>query len=67
MDDDGETTYETPMFLCFNLKMHLYLRQGIHNTLIAVDQYLWLMGNKMIPDSIANILEIPHSCTMPWA
>ena len=20
MDDDGETTYETPMFLCFNLK-----------------------------------------------
>ena len=25
MDDDGETTYETPMFLCFNIKIHLYL------------------------------------------
>ena len=25
MDDEDETTYETPMFLCFDIKMDLYL------------------------------------------
>ena len=25
MDDDGETTYEMPMFLYFNIKINLYL------------------------------------------
>ena len=25
MDDDGETAYETLMFLRFNLKIHIYL------------------------------------------
>ena len=49
MDDDDETTYETAMFLCFNLKLHLYLcllvnETRIHNTLIVVDWYLRLMG-----------------------
>ena len=32
MDDDGETTYETPMLLCFNLKMHLYLCLLVNET-----------------------------------
>ena len=40
MDDDGETTNETPMYLRFNLKMHLYL------CFFVVDQYLRLMGDK---------------------
>ena len=62
MDDDGETTYETPMFLCFNIEIHFYLcywwtRQRIHNTLIAVDRYLRLMGDKTIPDSAEPRLE----------
>ena len=59
MDDDGETTYETPMFLCFNLKIHLYwwMRQRIHNTLIVVDRYLRLMEDKTIPDSAEPRLE----------
>ena len=62
MDDDGETTYEMPMFLCFNLKIHLFCvyswtRQRIHNTLIVVDRYLRLMGDKTIPDSAEPRLE----------
>ena len=32
MDDDGETAYETPMFLCFNLKIHLYLCLLVNET-----------------------------------
>ena len=47
MDDDGETTYETPMFLCFNIKIQFYL----------VDRYLRLMGDKTIPDSAEPRLE----------
>ena len=59
LNDDGETTYETPTFLCFNLKIYLYLwtRQRIHNTLIVVDRYLRLMGDKTIPDSAEPRLE----------
>ena len=62
MDDDGETTSEMPMFLCFNLKIHLFCvysrtRQRIHNTLIVVDRYLRLMGDKTIPDSAEPRLE----------
>ena len=59
MDGDGKTTYETLTFLCFNLKIHLYLwtRQRIHNILIVVDRYLLLMGDKTIPDSAEPRLE----------
>ena len=51
MDDDGETTYETPMFLCIDLKIHLYL------CLIVVDRYLRLMGDNTISDSAEPRLE----------
>ena len=62
MDDDGETTYDEPMFLSLNLKTHFicvnwWMRQRIHNTLIVVDRYLQLMGDKMIPDSAEPRLE----------
>ena len=58
MDGDGETTYETPMFPCFNFKINLWwTRQRIHNTLIVVDRYLRLMGDKTIPDSAEPRLE----------
>ena len=33
------------------------MRQRIHDTLIVVDQYLRLMGDKMIPDSAEPRLE----------
>ena len=62
MDDDDETTYETAMFLCFNLKhtficVYWWTRQRIHNTLIVLDRYLRLMGDKTIPDSAEPRLE----------
>ena len=62
MDDDDETTYETPTFLCLTLKYTFicvcwWTRQRIHNTLIVVDRYLWLMGDKTIPDSAEPRLE----------
>ena len=63
MDDDGETTYGTLMFLCFNLKntficVNWWTRQRIHNTLIVVDRYLRIMGDQTIP--VWNRF-IPHS------
>ena len=66
MDDDDETTYETAMFLCFNLKynficVYWWTRQRIHNTLIVVDRYLrpiMLMGDKTISDSAEPRLEL---------
>ena len=63
MDDDDETTYEKAMFLCFNLVKYTFIcvywwtRQRIHNTLIVVDWYLRLMGDKTIPDSVEPRLE----------
>ena len=33
------------------------MRQRIHNTLIVVDQYMWLLKDKMIPDSAECPLE----------
>ena len=33
------------------------MRQRIHNTLIVVDRYLWLMGDEIIPDSAKPRLE----------
>ena len=32
MDDDGETIYETPMLLRFNLKIHRYLCLLVNET-----------------------------------
>ena len=32
MDNGGETTYETLMILCFNLKIHLYLCLFVNET-----------------------------------
>ena len=68
LDDDGETTYETPTFLRFDLKytficVYWWTRQRIHNTLIVVDRYLRLMGDKTIPDSAEPRLE---SFYPPW-
>ena len=40
-------------FIC----VYWWTRQIIHNTLIVVDQYLRLMGDKMIPDSAEPRLE----------
>ena len=37
--------------------VYWWRRQRIHNTLIAVDRYLRLMGDKMIPDSAEPRLE----------
>ena len=36
MDDSGETTYETPTLLCFDLKLHLYLCLLVNETGIKV-------------------------------
>ena len=62
MDDDDETVYETAMFLCLTLKYNFicvygWTRQRIHHTLIVVDRYLRLMGDKTIPDSVEPRLE----------
>ena len=62
MDDDGEATYKTPMFMCFNIDIHFifvywWTRQRIHNTLIVLDRYLRLMGDKTIPNSAEPRLE----------
>ena len=38
-------------------------RQGIHTTLIVVDQYLWFMGDEMILDSVEFRME---SCYPPF-
>ena len=40
-------------FIC----VYWWTRQRIHNTLIVVDRYLRLMGDKMIPDSAEPCLE----------
>ena len=62
MDDDDEPIYETAMFLCFNLKytfncVYWWTRQRIHDTLIVIDRYLRVMGDKTIPDSAEPRLE----------
>ena len=61
MDDDGETTKRRCScvltlkytFIC----VYWWTRQRIHNTLIAVDRYLRLMGDKTIPESAEPRLE----------
>ena len=63
LDDDGETTYETPKFLRLTLKYTLFVfigqrdKESMRNTLIVVDRYLRLMGDKTIPDSAEPRLE----------
>ena len=42
------------IFIC----VYWWTRQRIHNTLIVVDQYLWLTGDEMIPDSAEPRLEL---------
>ena len=55
MDDDDETTYETAMFLCFILKIHLYLWLLANETKspqhLDCGRSLRLMGDKTIPNS----------------
>ena len=41
----------------FKYTFYQWMRQIIHNILIVVDQYLLLMGDKMIPDSAEPHLE----------
>ena len=41
-------------FIC----AYWWTRQRIHNTLLVVDRYLWLMGDKTIPDSTEHCLEL---------
>ena len=62
MYDDGETTYKRRCSCTLTLKYtficaYWWTRQRIHNTLIVVDRYLRLMGDKTIPDSAEPRLE----------
>ena len=52
MDDDDETTYEMAISL-----VYWWMRQRIYNTLIVIDRYLRLMGDKRIPDAAEPRLE----------
>ena len=59
MDDDGTKRRRSCVltlkyiFIC----VFWWTRQRIHNTLIVVDRYLRLMGDKTIPDSVEPRLE----------
>ena len=62
MDNNGETIYKTPMFLYFNIKMHLYLCLLVNET--KNPQHLdcgrsipGTHGDKTIPDSAEPRLE----------
>ena len=62
MDNDGETTYETSTFMCFNLKIQLYLCLLVNETnnpqhFDVVDRYQLLMMDKTISDSAEPRLE----------
>ena len=67
MDDDDETTYETPMFLCFSYLYFCLLVNETknHNTLIVVDRYLRLMGDKTIPHSVEPRLKFVAGIDLP--
>ena len=45
------------IFKCTFICVYWWTRQGIYNTLIVVDRYLRLMGDKTIPDSAEPHLE----------
>ena len=60
---------------CTFICIYWWARQRIHNTLIVVDRYLRLMGDKTIPDSAEPRLEsfyppfvagidLPHQCVV---
>ena len=60
MDDDVETTHETPMFLCFNLKIHVYLcllvnetknRSRVWNRFITHESQVSIYRNQDVVDS----------------
>ena len=62
MDDGDETTYEKPMFLCLNLKIHLYWCLLVNETknpqhLDCVRSMPATHGDKTIPDSAEPRLE----------
>ena len=62
MDDDGETTDETPMFLCFNIEIQLYLYLMMNETnnpqhLDCRRSIPATHGEKTIPDSAEPRLE----------
>ena len=68
MDDDDEKTYKTPMFLYFNLKVHLYLCFLVNETtnpqlLDCCRSIPATHVDTTIPDSAKPRLEsfIPHS------
>ena len=48
-------------FKCTFICVYWWTRQRIHNTLIVVDRYLRLMGDKTIPDSAEPRLESFYS------
>ena len=62
MDDDGVTTYEMSMFLCFNIKIHHYLCLLVNETknpqhLDCSRSIPATHGDKTIPDSAELRLE----------
>ena len=68
MDDDGDTTYETPMFLYFNVKIHLYLCLLVNETknlqhLDCGRSNTAMHGDKTIQDSAEPRFE---SCYPPF-
>ena len=70
MDDDGEITYNRRCSCVLTLKytficVYWWTRQRIHNTLVVVDRYLRLMGDKTIPDSAEPRLESFYPPVVP--
>ena len=58
MDDDRKRRYSCALTLKYTfIGVYWWTRQRIHNTLIVVDRYLRLMGDKTIPDSAEPRLE----------
>ena len=57
LDDDSETTYETPMFLFFKLKINLYLSLSVNET--KNPQHLDC--GKSIPATHARILIVSYT------
>ena len=60
LDEDGGTTATRRLSWCFMLKyaFHWWTGQRIHNNLIVVERYLWLMQDKMIQNLVELRLEL---------
>ena len=60
LDEDGGTTATRRLSWCFMLKyaFHWWTGQRIHNNLIVVERYLWLMQDKMIQNLVEPRLEL---------